>query len=117
MDYILEGLLKAIELLASGHPETYSAIWGTVAASSLSIIMSLVLGAPLGFILGHYSFPGKRAVRSFTDTMLCMPTVVIGLLVYAMLTRHGPLGAQGCSSPFPALPSDKRFSACPSSLP
>ncbi len=103
MDYILEGFLGAFQLLASGHEETYSAMLATLYASTLSISASLALGAPLGFALGHYQFPGKGALRSFTDTMLCMPTVVIGLLVYAFLTRHGPLGGMGLLFTIPGI--------------
>ncbi|QGY40968.1 ABC transporter permease subunit [Pseudodesulfovibrio cashew] len=95
MDYLLQGFLQGFVLLFSGDPETYSAIWATVGASSLSMFCSLAIGVPLGFCLGHYSFPGKKIVRTGVDTLLSFPTVVIGLLVYAFLTRHGPLGGTG----------------------
>lgn len=50
------------------------------------------LGLPLGFLLGYFDFPGKRCVRTVVDTLLALPTVVIGLLVYAFISRRGPLG-------------------------
>ncbi|BCS87441.1 ABC transporter permease [Pseudodesulfovibrio sediminis] len=56
---------------------------------------SLVIGIPLGFLLGYNKFPGKKIIRTIVDTLLSFPTVVIGLLVYAFLTRHGPLGGTG----------------------
>ncbi|NJB66389.1 tungstate transport system permease protein [Desulfobaculum xiamenense] len=92
MDYLLDGLVRAFVLLFSLDPETYSAIRTTVVVSSLSIAGSMILGAPLGFLLGHSTFPGKRGVRMVVDTLLSFPTVVIGLLVYAMLSRRGPFG-------------------------
>ena len=92
MDYLFQGLIQALQLILSGHPETYSAIWTTVLVSSISITSSFILGAPLGFLLGYCNFPGKRAVRTIVDTLLSFPTVVIGLLVYAFLTHRGPLG-------------------------
>lgn len=92
MDFLLDGLLKAFDLLFTGHDETWAAVRVTVAASTMSIAASLAVGAPLGFLLGHLSFPGKRAVRMFVDTFLSFPTVVIGLLVYALLSHRGPLG-------------------------
>lgn len=52
MDYILSGLIQAFELLFQGDLETYSAVKTTVIASSLSVIASMGLGAPLGFWLG-----------------------------------------------------------------
>ncbi|WP_319543763.1 ABC transporter permease [uncultured Pseudodesulfovibrio sp.] len=95
MDFLLQGFLQGFVLLFSGDPETFSAIWATVSASTLSMFFSLTIGVPLGFLLGHKTFTGKRILRTIVDTLLSFPTVVIGLLVYAFLTRHGPLGGTG----------------------
>ncbi|MFW6324049.1 MAG: ABC transporter permease [Desulfovibrionales bacterium] len=92
MDYILSGISQALHLLLHGHPETYSAIRITLAVSTLSIAGCLLIGAPLGFVLGYFEFPGKKILRTLVDTLLSFPTVVIGLLVYAFLSRRGPLG-------------------------
>ena len=92
MDFIAQGLVQAFVLLLQGDPETWSAAWTTVRVSTLSITVCLSLGAPLGFLLGYCEFPGRRALRTLADTLLSLPTVVIGLLVYAFLTRRGPLG-------------------------
>ncbi|MCF8026010.1 MAG: hypothetical protein K9K82_11065 [Desulfobacteraceae bacterium] len=80
MDYIGQGLLQALNLLIQGDPETYSAIWVSPRVSSASIPASVVLGIPLGFLLGHYAFAGKMAVAVIIDNLLSMPTMVIGLL-------------------------------------
>ncbi|GAB6176221.1 ABC transporter permease [Desulfobaculum senezii] len=103
MDYLLDGLVRAFILLFQLDAETYSAIYTTLSVSSLSIIGSLVLGAPLGFLLGHADFPGKRALRMLVDTLLSFPTVVIGLLVYAFLSRQGPLGELGLLFTVPGI--------------
>ncbi len=95
MDYLLDGLIRAFGLLFSGDPVTYNAVWTTVSVSTMSICASLLIGIPLGFMLGHNRFPGKRAVRTVVDTLLSFPTVVIGLLVYAFISRQGPLGNLG----------------------
>ncbi|MCF8108368.1 MAG: ABC transporter permease [Desulfohalobiaceae bacterium] len=92
MDYLWQGLYKALQFLISGHPETYSAVWCTVRVSSLSIGAALLLGVPLGYLLGHYTFPGKKIARLLVDTLLSFPTVVIGLLVYSFFSQRGPLG-------------------------
>lgn len=92
MDYLLEGLKTALLLLFSGQPETWSAVWATVQATSMSMAASLALGVPLGFVLGYAEFPGRRALRLVSDTFLALPTVLIGLLVYAFICRRGPLG-------------------------
>lgn len=95
MDYILSGLIQAFELLFKGDPETFSAVKVTVMASSLSVAASMLIGAPLGFLLGYAHFPGRRPVRIIVDTLLSFPTVVIGLLCYAFMTHRGPLGDLG----------------------
>ena len=92
MDFLLQGFLKALELLISGNEETYSAIFTTIKVSSLSIVVSLIVGIPLGFILGYADFPGRRACRTVADSLLALPTVVVGLLVYAFISRKGPFG-------------------------
>lgn len=92
MDYLLQGFITAIELLTMGHEETYSAIGVTLEVTSLAMGVSLILGIPLGFALGHFHFRGKRVCRLVVDTLLSFPTVVIGLLVYSFLSSKGPLG-------------------------
>ena len=117
MDYILQGFLQGFALLFTGNEETYAAIWATVAASSASMFMSLLLGVPLGFLLGYKNFTGKKVLRTMVDTLLSFPTVVIGLVVYAFLTRNGPLGSTGLLFTIPASPSARPSSGCPSSSP
>jgi len=103
MDYIVAGCIEAFGLLAGGDGETYSAIATTLKASTLSMVASLIIGIPLGFLLGYYSFPGKRQVRTVVDTLLAMPTVVVGLLVYAFISRRGPLGEFGLLFTIPGI--------------
>jgi tungstate transport system permease protein len=103
MDYIWQGILRAFDLLLSLDPETLSAIGVTIRVSTLSILASLILGIPLGFLLGYRSFPGKRGVRLLVDTLLSFPTVVIGLLVYAFVSRQGPLGEFGLLFTLPGI--------------
>ncbi|HCD71154.1 MAG TPA: ABC transporter permease, partial [Thermovirga lienii] len=103
MNYILEGFIGAINLLLTKDPETYSAIWTTLRISTLSITFTLLLGIPLGFLLGHYSFPGKRVLWTIVDTLLALPTVVVGLLVYAFISRRGPFGELGLLFTIPGV--------------
>ena len=103
MDYIAAGLIEAFGLLVWGDAETYSAIFTTLKTSTISMAASLVIGIPLGFLLGCYSFPGKRQVRAVVDTLLAMPTVVVGLLVYAFISRRGPMGDLGLLFTIPGI--------------
>jgi len=92
MDFILLGISKAFRLLLSGDGETYSAIAASLRASSYSMAASLALGIPLGYCLGFFSFAGKKAVHLIVDTLLSLPTVFIGLCIYALLSHSGPMG-------------------------
>ena len=92
MNLFTDGFNEAIDLLMSGNESVYSAISTTVTVSSWSLLISLMIGLPLGFALGYYQFPGKTVVRTIVDTFLALPTVVIGLIAYTMLSQAGPFG-------------------------
>jgi tungstate transport system permease protein len=95
MELIQQGCDQAYILLKSGDPETYSAILATLRVSSLAMLVSLLLGIPFGYLLGYFNFRLKKQIRIIVDTLLSLPTVFIGLLVYALVARHGPLGEMG----------------------
>ena len=95
MDFILEGILSAFGLLLSGDAETFSAIKVTLYTSSISILFAIIIGFPIGFILGFYEFRARRVLRLLSDVALAMPTVAIGLILYAFISRNGPLGELG----------------------
>jgi tungstate transport system permease protein len=95
MEFIQQGFIQAYTLLKSGDPETYSAILATLRVSSLAMLVSLLLGIPFGYLLGYFDFRLKKQIRIIVDTLLSLPTVFIGLLVYALLSKHGPLGDMG----------------------
>jgi tungstate transport system permease protein len=112
MNFIFEGFFEAYKLLVSGNPETYSAIFATVKVSSGSIACSL-LRIPLGFCLGYFDFSGKRSLRTIVDTLMALPTVFIGLLVYAFITRRGPLGNFGLLFTLPGIGIGQTILALP----
>lgn len=92
MDFIADGFIQAFRLLFSMDEETMNILVTTLQLTAVSMGGILLLGLPLGFLLGYFDFPGKRCVRTVVDTLLALPTVVIGLLVYAFISRRGPLG-------------------------
>ena len=92
MDFLVTGVIKAIELLINGDSSTWTAVFATIKVSTCSIILSVGAGLPLGFFLGYFDFKGKKLLQTFVDTMLALPTVFIGLAVYALISHHGPFG-------------------------
>lgn len=113
MDFILTGMARALVLLAQGDPETYSAVWVTLYVSTCSMAVSLLLGIPAGFALGFFKFPGKKTLRLVVDTLLALPTVFIGLLVYALISSRGPLGSMGLLFSVPGIAMGQTILAFP----
>lgn len=103
MNYLLDGLSRAGGLLASGDAETFSAVTATLEATALAMVAALIPGLPAGFCLGYFRFPGRRFLRMISDAFMAFPTVVIGLLVYAMLSRRGPFGELGLLFTVPGM--------------
>jgi tungstate transport system permease protein len=113
MEYIITGFIKAFQLLFGLDAETWSAVSATLTVSTYSICASLVMGIPAGFLLGHYQFPGKKQVRIVVDTLLALPTVFIGLIVYAFLSRQGPMGNAGLLFTLPGIAVGQTILALP----
>ena len=63
--------------------------------SGVAILLSAVVGIPLGGLIALRSFPGKRSVVTLLNTLMAMPTVVIGLVVFGLVSRQGPMGSLG----------------------
>ena len=92
MNYVSEGFAQAVNLIFSMNEETWSAVSVTFYLTALSMSFTLLLGLPLGFVLGYFKFPGRRLLRAFFDTLLALPTVVVGLFVYTLISSRGPFG-------------------------
>lgn len=76
-------------------PEVAGIAWLTLRIALVATVVSCAIGLPLGVWLGGTAFAGKRAVLVLLNTALALPTVVVGLLIYLVLARHGPLGSLG----------------------
>jgi tungstate transport system permease protein len=92
MEYIIEGLAKALELIFSLDREIYGIVGRSVRFALTATLLAAVAGVPLGFVIGSKSFKGKPAIITLLNTLMALPTVVVGLLGYAFLSRRAPLG-------------------------
>ena len=95
MNYILEGIKKAFILLFALDKAVFSIVIVSLRVSCTAIIFSIVAGVPLGFLIAIKEFPGKRTIATTLNTLMALPTVVVGLSVYSLLSRRGPFGALG----------------------
>lgn len=92
MESLANTTFDAIKLLLSGDPEIWSIIGISFQISTTAILISMVPAILLGFCLSYFSFPGRRFLVAFFNTMLAVPAVVVGLTLYVILSRQGPLG-------------------------
>ncbi len=95
MNYFAESLLAALQLLLNLDADVWQVITTSVMISVIAAILSAVLAVPAGVMMAIHSFPGKNSLQHLLNTLMAMPTVVIGLLLYGLLSRMGPLGDWG----------------------
>jgi tungstate transport system permease protein len=92
MGSILEGFIKAFSLIVQLDRELLSIILLSLEVSGIALIIASFLGVPAGSILGLKKFRGRGFVISLTNTFMGLPPIVVGLFVYLLLSRRGPLG-------------------------
>ncbi len=95
MDTLAEAFARAFALLASGDPELLAVVALSLRVSLSATAIACLLGIPLGMVLAMARFPGRRALVVTVDALMGLPPVVVGLLVYLLLSRAGPLGHLG----------------------
>jgi len=92
MELIIQGLIKAFELISSFDPEVLGITWLSLKISGTATFISLFIGVSIGTAVALNNFPGKRLVISLINTGMGLPPVVVGLFVTIMIWRSGPLG-------------------------
>jgi tungstate transport system permease protein len=85
----------ALRMIGSGDEELWRIVRLSLEVSFASTFFACVLGFPVGAIVGIRPFPGRRIVIVILNALLGLPSVVVGLLVYLLLSRAGPLGSFG----------------------
>ena len=95
MNIILEALNKAIELVITIDESLFEILILSFKVSGISLLLSCLLGLPLGTLLAIKNFWGRNSVLILFNTMMGLPPVVVGLVVYLIVSRSGPLGWLG----------------------
>src|ERR671923_1196414 len=83
---------EALALLLGGDAELYGIIGRTLLISGTATLVAMMVGIPIGYALARGSFPGRTLLLGMVNTGMGMPPVVVGLVVWLLLTRSGPLG-------------------------
>jgi tungstate transport system permease protein len=83
---------EALALLLGGDAELYGIIGRTLLISGTATLFAMLVGIPIGYALARGRFPGRTLLLGMVNTGMGMPPVVVGLVVWLLLTRSGPLG-------------------------
>ncbi len=102
MNQLWQGLLQAIELILSRDPALWEVVRLSLRVTGIALVISTVIGIPVGAFMGLSRFCGRSLLMVFLYTGMGFPPVVIGLFVYLLLSRSGPLGSLD-SAIIPAL--------------
>lgn len=89
---IVQGFIQAIELIVSGNPEVVEITVRSLYISLSATFFAAIVALPLGALIYFKEFRGKQALVNILQTLFAMPTVIIGLFVFLMLSRSGPFG-------------------------
>ena len=95
MNDLVDSLRAALALILSGDGQLAQIVWLSLRVSLSSVVVAAVLGLPIGALLAVGNFPGRQAVLVVINGCMGLPSVVVGLLVYLLLSRAGPLGSLG----------------------
>jgi tungstate transport system permease protein len=92
LELILQGVIKAFELIISFDPEVLGITWLSLKVSGIATFISLVIGVSAGTAIALANFRGRRFIISLINTGMGLPPVVVGLFVTMMIWRNGPFG-------------------------
>jgi tungstate transport system permease protein len=95
MDFLIEAFKKAFSLILTFDPELLGIILLSFKVSGSALVIAVFIGLPISAILGLKRVPAKGVLISLMNTSMGLPPVVVGLFVYMMLSRSGPLGFMG----------------------
>ncbi len=87
-----EGLLEAVRLIVSLDSEMLEIVGVSLFVAAMSTLCASIAGLPVGFLVARGEFPGRRVIATLLNTMLALPTVVVGLFAYGLLSHRGLLG-------------------------
>src|SRR5262245_12873835 len=91
----MDGNTSALQLVLSGDPALFAIVWLSLLVSLSAVAVAALVGVPFGALIALSRFPGRDAVIVVLNAMMGLPPVVVGLAVFLLLSRSGPLGPLG----------------------
>ena len=92
---IFSGIAEAGRLITTGDPTLYGIVFRSLFFSGVAVILAALWGTPIAMLIGLREFRGKTIVKSFFNSLIGIPTVVLGLVLFLVFSKGGPLGFLG----------------------
>lgn len=92
MQLMWQGLVEAFGLLVGFDQEILTIVTMTLKVTGTAALIAMVIGLPVGVYIGLAKFRGRKLFVALTNTGMALPPVVVGLFVYLLISRYGPLG-------------------------
>jgi tungstate transport system permease protein len=88
-------IVQALQLILSGNPEIYGIVARSLFFSGTAIILAILWGTPTAMLIAMKEFRGKTLIKTIFSTLIGLPTVVLGLILFLIFSKGGPLGFLG----------------------
>jgi tungstate transport system permease protein len=92
---VLGGIVEAFQLIVSGDPEIIGIVSRSLLFSGTAVILAILWGTPIAMLIAMKEFRGKTIIKTLLNTLIGLPTVVLGLILFLIISRGGPLGLLG----------------------
>ncbi|NIQ39307.1 MAG: ABC transporter permease subunit [Proteobacteria bacterium] len=92
MEFLWKALENCIDLILSRDREIYGIVFRSLGFSLSATVLAVLFGVPSGYLIGSTRFTGRPLVITFLNTTMALPTVMVGLIGYSLLSRSAPLG-------------------------
>src|ERR1700744_5000997 len=87
--------VSALPLVLTGDPALFAIVWLSLIVSLSATVFAAFIGVPFGALIALIRFPGREPLIIVLNALMGLPPVVVGLAVFLMLSRSGPLGSWG----------------------
>jgi tungstate transport system permease protein len=95
LNEIWDGIARAFQLIFSGDPTVYGIVFRSLFFSGIAAILAVLWATPIAMLLGLKDFRGKSIIKGLFTTLIGLPTVALGLFLWLILSKAGPLGFLG----------------------
>lgn len=94
-NFFLDAAISSFNLIVNFDKPLFHVVWISLKISLVAVLIAMLFSIPLGVVVALNSFTGKNFLMTCLNTLMALPTVVVGLLLYGILNRQGLLGSMG----------------------